>query len=116
MDVHTQGESKGGQPVARPTGIITSSLKVLAVPVKRAVASSTTKRAVVSSVVLSALVFLSVAAAILAYAIFYYLYVPQIGFEKQVWLQYGFVFRLFRLSGGETLLCAYSDMAKHRMA
>ena len=69
--------------------LVSSSINAVIEPVKRAAASPAIKRAIVSSLVLAAVVSISVATAVVAYAVFYYLYIPQVGFQKQVWLQYG---------------------------
>lgn len=57
--------------------------------IKQAATSPTLRRAAVSSAILAVIVALSLGSAVIAYLVFYYLYVPRVGFKQEIWLQYG---------------------------
>lgn len=58
-------------------------------PLKDTLTSPTIRKVAISSVFLATIVALSLGSAIFAYALFYYLYVPRVGFSTDLWLQYG---------------------------
>lgn len=66
-----------------------SSLETAITPIKQVLTSPTLRRAAISSAILAVIVALSLGSAIFAYLLFYYLYVPRVGFTREIWLQYG---------------------------
>lgn len=68
-----------------------SAIESAVEPVKQALASTALRKAAVRSALLAVIVALSFGSAIFAYILFYYLYVPRVGFTKEIWLQYGCV-------------------------
>lgn len=70
-----------------------TSLEAAIAPLKQAITSPGIRKAAVSSAILAVIVALSLGSAIFAYLVFYYLYVPRVGFTQEIWLQYGWVGR-----------------------
>jgi hypothetical protein len=66
-----------------------SSFESAFVPIKQAVTSPALRKAAVSSAILAVVVALSLGSAVIAYLVFYYLYVPRVGFKQEILLQYG---------------------------
>lgn len=71
------------------TQLALSSLESAIAPIKQALTSPTLRKAAISSGILAVIVALSLGSAIFAYLLFYYLYVPRVGFTREIWLQYG---------------------------
>jgi hypothetical protein len=69
--------------------LVSSSIESITEPVKHTLASPALRKAAVSSLVLAAITAVSLGSAVFAYIIFYYIYVPRVGFSKEIWLQYG---------------------------
>lgn len=68
---------------------ITSLIHEASSTLKALITSNTTQKAVISGAALAALVITSLIGAVVAYMAFYYLYIPQKGFSREVFLQYG---------------------------
>ena len=68
---------------------VTSLIHEATSTMKALITSNTTQKAVISGAALAALVVTSLIGAVVAYTAFYYLYVPQKGFSREVFLQYG---------------------------
>ena len=68
---------------------VTSLILEASSTLKALITSNTTQKAVISGAALAALVITSLIGAVVAYTAFYYLYIPQKGFSREVFLQYG---------------------------
>lgn len=94
-----EASSKAGGIRQPPSQRVSSLLKstvasiahTVADPVQDVLTAPATRRTVAGAAALSTVVLLSIGTAVVAYITFYCLYIPKIGFSKEVLLQYGYV-------------------------
>lgn len=89
QQVQRQEDKAHPAPTHSLSSSLTSALDTVIQPAKAIVTAPATRKTLVGSILLILLVAISIGTAICAYSVFYYLYIPHVGFTKDVWLQYG---------------------------